>query len=505
MGVIKMALNIPLYKPGEAGDIESRMSPMLQTLMQQRFKPQELEQAMRIHKDNFGLQQAQEGRARQKWEQEQQDRAMLQAFLNGNPQGGGQQQPPVYESYMPSIPNMGGQQGSQNTATGGESYIPSIPSVGNQDSYMPSIPNMGNQESSIPLVPQFQEQGPIPEIGQQRPPSQEELMAGLAEKQESQSGGLSPEKMAQLRANPLLRAMFKKQFGYDPLTETPEQKSEREFNQFKKKEEYKAEHPKASTSGITPEMRKLDYDLKKDSLDERIRAAKERERLADPVEKIKYAKEKAKAEAEKQILVADYKAGLEYKKTLGKEDAKQFALMEEAATQGINAAPIYSDLKDFAISDEIKKIGAHPIIGKYNIKALRSSNDPKITSAIANYDQLTSQLVAQAAKGMNPRFTNKDLELARSMKINDSDSWQAMQQKAANLISMYELGQKRIERAIELTRDNKMSPYQATLAADKEMDGDAFRKDIKDSIVGYEKGKTGNSGQKKYKIDYDKY
>ena len=36
-------MSIPLYRPGEAGDIDKRVSPMLEQLMQQRFKRQQLD------------------------------------------------------------------------------------------------------------------------------------------------------------------------------------------------------------------------------------------------------------------------------------------------------------------------------------------------------------------------------------------------------------------------------------------------------------------------------
>lgn len=242
--------------------------------------------------------------------------------------------------------------------------------------------------------------------------------------------------------------------------------------------------PKESTSGYTPELRQKEYDYKIKSLNERIRHNLEQEKLADPEGKIHLADEKAKIEADKQKLINDHKAQLEYSKSLNKEEGKNYSKMQEEAIGGIKSQPILDEIKDIVSNPVLEQIRQHPYAGHYELSYYRRSGTPEQKALIARFDIAANKLIADTAKGLNTRFTDKDLALAREMKINDSDSLDAIKSKAESLIYLHEIGQQRLDKALEIASTERISPYAAIKKADKEIDGNKIREHIKKQISG---------------------
>lgn len=333
------------------------------------------------------------------------------------------------------------------------SYIPSIGGAGAQGGNQPPQGNNKELESFITsLMPQLQQaaapkQEPIPE------PKQDII----SEYDVAQSANNAAQKP---------KGIFDKEY-------------------LKKALIYKAlgiPVPRESTSGYTPEMREREFQYKQKALDERMRHNLEMEKYANPDEKIRLAAEKAKIEAEKQRNVTDYKADAEYKKSLNKEEGKAFAKMEQDASAGIAAQPVLQEMADVVSDPVFEEIRQHPYLGHQEFSYYKKSGTPEQQKLAARFEVAANKLIADTAKGLNTRFTDKDLMLAQSMKINDSDSLEVAKAKAESLLYLHEIGQKRLEKALDIASTQRISPFAAIKQADASLNADQIRSAIRDKV-----------------------
>ena len=240
--------------------------------------------------------------------------------------------------------------------------------------------------------------------------------------------------------------------------------------------------PALSTSGYTPELRQKEFEYKQKSLNERMRHNEAMEKLADPEEKIRLAQEKANIEAEKQKIITDHKAESEYIKTLNKEEAKTYSKMQDEAITGIKSEPLLNEIKSIVNDPVLEQIRKHPNLGHYEVEYYRKNGTPEQKSLIARFDVAANKLIADTAKGLNTRFTDKDLALAREMKINDTDTLEAMKSKAESLIYLHDIGKERLEKALDISSTRRVSPFSAIKQADALIDGNKIREQIKKQI-----------------------
>ena len=435
-----MALNIPNYtelqNPLMKGiDTGSSMfSRLMQPVLEREKQKQQAEQfaqELALKKQQEARMGANSGLNRQILEQN-----LLKLKHSNDPQWAMQQLQAKLD-YIQNLRKQGGQ-GGQPGARG--------QSMGGQQQPPVNLMDMINQGQQMP-----QGQGAMMP---QEEPQQQQMMPGQ-EQEQPQGGNKVPGK---LNFEEIKRALTYQALGL-PI-------------------------PRTSTSGITPEMREREYLYKQKSLDERMRHNKAMEKLANPDEKIRLAQEKAKIEAEKQQNINDHKADLEYTKSLNKEEGKTFSKMQDEAISGIKAQPVLDEMKSIVSDPILEQIRQHPYLGHYELGYYRRSGTPEQKKLIARFDVAANKVIADTAKGLNTRFTDKDLALAREMKIKDDDSLDAMKTKAESLAVLHEIGQHRLDKAIEIASTQRISPYAAFKQADAAINGDEIRKGIRKQIYG---------------------
>jgi hypothetical protein len=436
-----MTLNIPNYtelqnplmKGIETGS--SMFSKLMQPVLEREKQKQQAEQfekELALRKQAEARMGANSGLKRQVLEQN-----LLKLKHSNDPQWAMKQLQAKLE-YIQNLRKQGGQSGAGGQAMGGQQQPPV------------NLMDMINQGQGQEMP---QGQGAMMP---QEEPQQQQMMPGQ-EQEQPQGGNKVPGK---LNFEEIKRALTYQALGL-PI-------------------------PRNSTSGITPEMREREYLYKQKSLDERMRHNKAMEKLANPDEKIRLAQEKAKIEAEKQQNINDHKADLEYTKSLNKEEGKTFSKMQDEAISGIKAQPVLDEMKSIVSDPILEQIRQHPYLGHYELGYYRRSGTPEQKQLIARFDVAANKVIADTAKGLNTRFTDKDLALAREMKIKDDDSLDAMKAKAESLAVLHEIGQHRLDKAIEIASSQRISPYAAFKQADAAINGDEIRKGIRKQIYGSE-------------------
>ncbi len=242
-----------------------------------------------------------------------------------------------------------------------------------------------------------------------------------------------------------------------------------------------------SRSGITTEDRALDRDLKRAQLDEMIAHHRKLEETASTDEKIKLESQRKDLETAAKKLQGENKAEIAWKESLGKEEGKTYAKMEEVASKGIEDSAVYQGMVDTIASPAFKEISAHPLLGKYSLKYYATSGTPDQQKAAADLQIYGNKIIADTAKQISSRATNMDLTLAKAMKISENDSFEGARAKANALVTLQRLGQNRLDKALEISRRKHVSPYEAMKLADKQIDAPAIRESIRKSIYGEKK------------------
>lgn len=249
-----------------------------------------------------------------------------------------------------------------------------------------------------------------------------------------------------------------------------------------------------SRSGITAEDRVLDRDLKRAQLDEMIAHHRKLEETASTDEKIKLESQRKDLETAAKKLQGENKADIAWKESLGKEEGKTYAKMEETAAKGIEDNAVYQGMVDTISSPAFKEISAHPLLGKYSLKYYATSGTPEQQKAAADLQIYGNKIIADTAKQISSRATNMDLTLAKAMKISENDSFEGAKAKAHALVTLQRLGQNRLDKALEISRKKHVSPYEAMKLADQQIDAPAIRESIRKSIYGDKKETTSQWG-----------
>lgn len=305
-----------------------------------------------------------------------------------------------------------------------------------------------------------------------------------AAQQNKKKKELTPDKIA-------LGKMIEKATGFNPYPE----KKLTPLELFIEKEEYKNTHPR-SGAGKTREQIDRELNIREKQLDDTIRHHKELEKNAATEEqKLENKLKVIEAQKEKQLIVNKQKQDAVYREQLDKEQAKLYSKMEEEGIAGIKSAPKFNDLLNIIGSDTFKSIRKHPGFPTLEQFKNKKTGTPEQQHLIGQFENITNEVIADMAKGLNPRFTNKDLELAKAMKISEKDSYQSALAKAENIVYLHELGQQRLDKALELINKNRISPYFALKQADSELNSNAIRKDIRNKLhIEENKKEISNSG-----------
>jgi hypothetical protein len=305
-----------------------------------------------------------------------------------------------------------------------------------------------------------------------------------AQQNQEKSNKFTPDEIA-------LGKFIEKATGYNPY---PEEKLS-PFDLYVKKRQFDLENPKPST-GKTREQIDKEQALKLKELDAKIAHWKKlEENSATEEQKLQSKLKVIEAQKEKQLEVNKQKQEAVYKGQLDKEQAKLYSKMQEEGIAGIKSSPKFNDLLDIIGSDTFKSIRKHPGLPTLEMFKNKKAGTPEQQHLIGQFENITNEVIADMAKGLNPRFTNKDLELAKAMKISEKDSYQSALAKAENIVYLHELGQQRIDKALELIDKKKIRPYFAIKQADAELNSDKIRKEIRNKLhIESKKKESKNNG-----------
>ena len=155
---------------------------------------------------------------------------------------------------------------------------------------------------------------------------------------------------------------------------------------------------------------------------------------------------------------------------LSKEDAKKISGMENEAIKGYETNDILKGLDETLSNPIAQTLKTHPNFANLQMKYLAANGTDEQKKLVADLEVYSNKLIAQTAKGLNTRFTDKDLAFAQRMKIDPGDSYGVSLEKLQALKKLQEKGQRRLEGTIDLARKGNMSVFEATRTINKQIE-----------------------------------
>ena len=339
-----------------------------------------------------------------------------------------------------------------------------------QQSYIPSVPNEPNMEG-MPFSPY--------DLAEERPKLNENGYNPYNEHiKQQQNFNQEPNKnnfLESAKTNPFIAGMVKKVTGINPY----------EGNKNK--------------NGTTREERDRNFRFKQEQFNRQKQHLDYIEQNGTNEAKIDAAEKKSQIKVEEQKLINDHKADLEYIKKLNTKEAEQFADMEKDATEQLKGQETLQELGNLIKTPEFESARKYPYLGHVEFEYNKKHASKKVQHVLNQIETYSTKLIADTAKGLNSRFTNKDLELAKSMKISDKDSLEGARAKVMALMQINKMGIQRLDKTMSLINKSiksgrRMSPYDAFKEAGEYVNAALIRKSIEESfkkkVKGIESQKT---------------
>lgn len=408
-----------------------------------------------------------------------------------------------YQKLKEAIEKMRAGQNSEMEGEGGRSYMPTIGQGERQEPeqqqnpYMESAPGAEHQmpsyiegaEQNLPsFIQKAMQSGMLPQSLGAKP--QEEIPQ-LNENMhpKAQSGSLIPG----MNDDYVDQALLAKALGIPvPKMPTTGKSNAEQLQLYKDKRDYDLLHPKPSTTGISEADRAADRALKQAQLDERIQHNRALEKTASTEEKVALAKQRNDLEVAKKKMMKEDEASIAYTKTLNEKDAKTYSDMQDKAIAGIENQPDLDELAADVSNPIFEDMRKHPYLGHTELDYYKKNGTPEQQKLAANFELHSNKIIASMAKGLNTRFTNMDLAFAKEMKVSPRDSLEGARAKVESLLYLQQLGQKRLDLALEIAKDNKVKPYDAVKLADQRIEGDKVRAAARAKVYGIQSNSNPN-------------
>lgn len=169
-------------------------------------------------------------------------------------------------------------------------------------------------------------------------------------------------------------------------------------------------------------------------------------------------------------------------KELAKQDAKKISDLESIV---INSAPkqdTLNQISNIISSPEFQQMRQHPLLGKHELGWYAKFGTLPQQQMVGNFLTNTGNIIKDSARDFAGQFRIGEQALLQSMKPNASDSLGVIQGKTESLMLMMNMLVERSRLEADLMRNQGMSAIQAKEQADKTVNANAIKAEIKAKI-----------------------
>ena len=169
----------------------------------------------------------------------------------------------------------------------------------------------------------------------------------------------------------------------------------------------------------------------------------------------------------------------EKEKVLAKEDAKKVSNLEDIVLSSSQKADTLNSLNSDLGSSAFEEIRRHPVLGRHEISWFEKFGTPEQQKIIGRLKTNMGNIIKDSARDFAGQFRIGEQALLNDMKPNIGDSLDVMKGKAEALTFLNTIMSKRAELEANYIRSYNLTPLQAKLAADREINPKEIKKEIK--------------------------
>ncbi len=169
-------------------------------------------------------------------------------------------------------------------------------------------------------------------------------------------------------------------------------------------------------------------------------------------------------------------------KELTKEDAKKIGDLENNVFSGKIKEETLNELSSVVSNPAFQSMRQIPIAGKYELEGYAKFGTPEQKKLVGSYMTLTGQIIKDSARDFAGQFRIGEQALLNSMKPSLSDTYETAMGKIEALSLMNKMLTERSEITAQLMREGGLSLPKAMKEADKLMNVDDIRKDIRNRL-----------------------
>lgn len=169
----------------------------------------------------------------------------------------------------------------------------------------------------------------------------------------------------------------------------------------------------------------------------------------------------------------------EQQKMLTKEDVKKISKLEDIVLSGSQKADTFNELNTVLGSKEFEELRKNPILGRHELGWYEKFGSREQQDLIGKAKTYMGNIIKDSAKDFAGQFRIGEQALLNDMKPNTGDTLDVMKGKSEALTFLNTIMTKRAELEADYMRNYGMSVLKARLAADKEIDPKAIKKEIR--------------------------
>lgn len=169
-------------------------------------------------------------------------------------------------------------------------------------------------------------------------------------------------------------------------------------------------------------------------------------------------------------------------KELSKSDAKQIAEFEQTASAGIRGKPTLDELAKITSSPVFETMRRSDLFPGSELDYFMRKGTPEQREIAGNYMTYTNQLIKDSARDFAGQFRVGEQDLLERMKLSPKDTLDVARGKLSSLMLMRKLMTDRASLAAKLSRTGKYSPLQALEIADKQLNVEKAKDEIRTQV-----------------------
>lgn len=178
----------------------------------------------------------------------------------------------------------------------------------------------------------------------------------------------------------------------------------------------------------------------------------------------------------------EYKGVVKEGEEAGKIRANDIKELNDVVFNADTKLATLNDINDMIASPEMREIRQLPLAGSHELSWYAKEGTPEQQQLVGRIRSQLGNVIKDASRDFAGQFRKGEQQLLSGMKANDSDTIDTMIGKQESLTTMAKMLRERAALTSKYMNDNHINKLQAQDMADKQVNGEAIRKQVHDKL-----------------------